>query len=200
MPQIVVGGVVVGLLAGLLMRGRLTAIGEAQVRLWWLAFVALAVQILLIRVAGESRSLPWWMPLAHAASYVPLLLVVLANRRTFGLPLVGIGLLMNTVVIAANGGMMPQGPETSHFRHPHAVVGDYLARSKTVLLPRANTTLWWLSDTIVIPSGTHLPLIASPGDLVLGAGLAATVYGLTRPAGRRSASIYEPGELKGLPS
>jgi hypothetical protein len=199
-PQIVAVGLVAGLLAGLLMRGRLTAIGEAQLRLWWLASVALAVQILLIRVAGDSSSLPWWMPLAHVASYALLLLVVWANRRTFGLPLVGIGLLMNTVVIAANGGMMPQAPETSHYRHPDAVAGEYLANSKTVLLPRDQTTLWWLSDTIVIPSGTHLPLIASPGDLVLAAGLAATVYGLTRPAGRRSAAIANPGELKGLPS
>jgi len=199
-PQIVAVGVFAGLLAGLLMRGRLTAIGEAHLRLWWLAFVALVAQILLIRVAGDSPSLPWWIPLAHVASYALLLLVVWANRRTFGLPLVGIGLLMNTVVIAANGGLMPQAPETSHYRHPDAVVGEYLANSKTVLLPRDRTTLWWLSDTMVIPSGTHLPLIASPGDLVLAAGLAATVYGLTRPAGRRSAAMSNPGELKGLAS
>jgi len=197
-PQIVAVGVLAGLIAGLLMRGRFTAIGEAHLRLWWLGVIALTVQVLLIRVAGEG--MPSWVPAAHVASYLLLLVVVLANRRTFGLLLVGLGLLLNVAVIAANGGLMPQAPETARLRHPDAVTGDYLLNSKTVLLPRQSTRLWWLSDFIVLPSGRTLPLIASPGDLVLAAGLAATVYGLTRPAGWRSAPIPNRGDLKGLPS
>ena len=40
MPQIVAVGVLAGLIAGLLMRGRFTAIGEAHLRLWWLGVIA----------------------------------------------------------------------------------------------------------------------------------------------------------------
>jgi hypothetical protein len=197
-PQLIAAGALTGLIAGLLLRGRFTAIGEAHLRLWWLAVLALAVQVLLIRVAGGG--MPWWVPAVHVASYVLLLVVVAANWRTFGLPLVGLGLLLNLVVIAANGGLMPQAPETAYLRHPDAVAGEYLPNSKTVLLPRQSTRLWWLSDFIVLPSGRPLPLIASPGDLVLAAGMAATVCGLTRPVGWRSASISKRGDLKGLPS
>jgi hypothetical protein len=176
-----------GAVAGWLNGGSLLRAGTAHLRWLWLAPLALGMQVFLVRTTGQE--VPFWAGPLHVASYVLLLVVVLRNRRQWGMPLIGLGLALNALVIAANGGLMPLSPERLEIRHAGSTVaiGERVPGSKDVLLPRAETRLWWLSDTIVLPTGGPLPMVASPGDLVLAAGLAATVYGLMRPEASRPA-------------
>src|SRR5207244_11257664 len=81
------------------------------------------------------------------ASYALLLAFVAGNVRRPGLSVMGLGLLLNGVVIAANGGMpvsaaaVREGSGTSSYAvegHPLARGGGakhHLARSEEVLLP-----------------------------------------------------------------
>lgn len=84
--------------------GRLVNLGDIELRSWWLLFVALGLQI-------GTRFLPdadWseWVGLAMVLSSFALLMVLVAmNRSEPGMLIAGLGVLMNFVVIAANGGM-----------------------------------------------------------------------------------------------
>jgi hypothetical protein len=178
----------VGAVAGWLAGGSLLRAGSVRLRGLWLAPLALGMQVFLVRATGQE--VPFWAGPLHVASYVLLLMVVLRNRRLWGMPLLGLGLALNALVIAANGGLMPLSPERFELRHAGSTVaiGERVPGSKDVLLPREETRLWWLSDTIALPTGGPRPMVASPGDLILAAGLAATVYGLMREAPGRGLS------------
>ena len=84
--------------------GRLSNLGDIRLRLWFLLPLALLMQssTLLLSNRGWTATLGSWLILL---SYVPLLGVVVVNRERKGMWLAGIGVLMNFVVIASNGGM-----------------------------------------------------------------------------------------------
>ncbi|MDQ3703298.1 MAG: DUF5317 domain-containing protein [Chloroflexota bacterium] len=174
------------------------AIGAARIRLLWLTPIALGAQLILTRTIGSD--IPWWVWPVHAGSYALLVIMVAGNRQIPGIPVIAVGLLMNATVILANGGLMPQGPETVQLRHAGEVIalGQHIPRTKGVLLPRDATRLWWLSDHIVLPSGRGLPMVVSPGDLLLAVGLAVTVQGLMQRRTDATAEAIYPwsGTLK----
>jgi hypothetical protein len=180
MTLIVGAAIVAGLLVGLFRGGHLSAIGEARLRLLWIAPLALVAQVVLVRAVGAR--IPWWVLPVQGAAYGLLLVFVLANRSVLGVSVIGVGLLLNAIVILANGGLMPQAPETARLRHAGETIaiGEHIPGTKDVLLERDATRLWWLSDHLVLPALDDRPSINSPGDLVLAAGLAVTVFGLTR--------------------
>jgi hypothetical protein len=188
------------LLAGWLRHGRVAAIGEARLRWLWLAPIALVVQVVLVR--SIDGVIPWWVLPVQMGSYALLLAVVVVNRGHFGVPLLGLGLLMNATVMAAHGGLMPQAPETAQLRHTETVlvVGEHIPGTKDVLLPREETRLWWLSDHIMLPTWGMRPMVCSPGDLVLAAGFAATVFGLMTSAPGRLGLLAKRSDLKGITS
>jgi hypothetical protein len=127
------------------------------------------------------------------AAYAALLAVVVANRRLPGMPALGLGLLLNATVIALNGGLMPEAPETLHVVHPgeQVAVGQHLPRTKDVVLPHEQARLWWLGDVIATPRGFPAPAVCSAGDLVVAAGLAWTVIGLMRRGGAENETRKE---------
>jgi hypothetical protein len=96
--------IVVGLVAG----GRLTRLKELDLRALWLFVVAAAVQVGLM-VAGARG----WVQFAGigpglvVASFALVLAGLWANRRLPGAWVAGIGVFLNFLVIAANGGSMP---------------------------------------------------------------------------------------------
>jgi hypothetical protein len=165
---------------GWLAGGSLEVLGRRSVRWLWLVPLALAVEIVIVR--GVGREVPPWVWPAHVAAYVALLTVVVANRRLPGMPALGLGLLLNATVIALNGGLMPQSPETLRVTHAgeEIAVGQHIPRSKDVVLPHQQARLWWLGDVITPPRGFAVPAVFSAGDLVVAAGLAWTVMGLMR--------------------
>ena len=84
--------------------GRLSNLGDIRLRLWFLLPAALLMQsaTLLLSNDGWTATLGSWLILL---SYLPLLGVVVVNHDRKGMWLAGIGVLMNFVVIAINGGM-----------------------------------------------------------------------------------------------
>jgi hypothetical protein len=84
--------------------GRLVNLGDIELRAWWLLFLALGLQ-LGTRFLPDA---PWsdWVGLTMVLiSFALLMIMVLLNRSKPGMWLAGLGVLMNFVVIAANGGM-----------------------------------------------------------------------------------------------
>ncbi len=190
------GGIALGLIAGLLAGGRLTNL--TQVRLRWMPAIFLAVFVRYGTEAALSRDLPiaetLRVPLL-ATAYLILLLGLWANRREPGLAIAFVGTLSNAVVIALNGGHMPiwapsllaagltpadlTGP--LHLLLPPPIDAAFLAH------------LGPLADVIPIP----IPVIrnvASLGDVVISLGLGFFLFStvLRTPAEARTEEAERP--------
>ncbi|HJQ76782.1 MAG TPA: DUF5317 domain-containing protein [Acidimicrobiia bacterium] len=94
----------VALAVAVIRGGRLVNLADIELRAWWLLFLALGLQV-------ATRWLPdsGWAEEAGVAmvllSFLLLMVMVLLNRSKPGMWIAGLGVLMNFIVIALNGGM-----------------------------------------------------------------------------------------------
>jgi hypothetical protein len=174
---------VVGLAVGTsyLRGGRLFRLADAPLHLTWLLLVGLGLQIAVDVAAArgllaDASSQGWLLLLV---SQVLVMGWVVANRHLPGTVLIAVGLLLNAVVIAANGAM-PVSAEAL------AALGAEPGATPTGkhTLMTGDTRLPWLADILPLPP---LRSIISVGDIVLAAGLIPLVHALMthRPAEER---------------
>lgn len=164
--------VLIAVLVSYLRGGRLRRIADAQLRLPWLLFAGLALQIGVDVAAGRGV-------LADASttglglligSQVLVVAWLVINRTLPGVALVALGLALNAVVIAANGAM-PVDPAAMRALG----LGELqVPPGKHTLLTDA-TRLPWLADIFPLPP---LRSIISVGDIVLAAGLLPLTHAL----------------------
>lgn len=114
-----------------------------------------------------------WAALILPVSLGILALFVWYNRRLQGFGLLGLGLLLNLAVIAANGGLMPISPETLttvHGKQAEEVIDSRAFGSKSIVLPTEETRLEWLADRFTVPDRLPIQFAFSLGDVFLAAG------------------------------
>lgn len=118
-------------------------------------------------------------------SYLLLFVFVWANRRHLGVSVIGVGLLLNFVAIAANGGLMPISPETLvraglTQQLPQLEIGEPVPHTKNIVLEQEDMSLWFLSDILALDNPLGVRAF-SVGDTVIGAGLVVTLAQLLLP-------------------
>lgn len=166
----------IAVILSLLRGGSLRRLSDGRLRWTWLLFVGVALQVTVDAAAGRELVGGGVAYAGVAASQIAVLVWVLANRWRPGMALVGLGLILNAVVIGANGAM-PVDPEA--MRHL-GVEGLGVAPGKHELLT-AGTRLPWLADIVPI---APIRTIVSVGDLVLALGVALLVHHLMSPGSR----------------
>lgn len=154
--------------------GRWRRGASAGLRHVWLLVVALVLQVAGVVLLPDDRSLQVAVLLT---SFAVAGAFVLVNLRVPGLWLVGLGLLANAVVIAANGAM----PVSLHAARRAGLAADALVLD---LDPRhvaagSGTTLRWLGDVVPVRFPVA-PEIVSVGDLLTAAGVALAVWSFLR--------------------
>lgn len=172
--------VAVSICAGLLLRlaigGSISALSRVQLRgelvlILLLVAQSLAPTMRLGGLAGDVLRLVW-------ISTFPLLVALtLANRRQPGLLLMGLGVLLNFLVVVANQGM-PVSALAIRAVNPSAI----LAIPTTDLvhvMGVASTKLPWLADLIPLTGPGPLQNVVSAGDCLLFCGVCAFL-GLVR--------------------
>jgi hypothetical protein len=146
-----------------------------------LVLVSVAIQLFVIYF-----QLPAVLEPARGAAvlvaYCLLLPFVWWNRRRTGMWLLGIGLVANLLVIAANGGHMPVTYEAlvaagRENLASSAASGTLVRFSKDVVLTPAETRLWILSDIVVIPRPFPIPSVCSLGDVLIALGIVRFIPG-----------------------
>lgn len=164
---------VVGLVAGFLLGGRLSGLGRLEFRWAPVIVGGLVVQLALFAdpVAERIGSLG---PPIYVASTLAVLAGVVRNIRLVGMPLVFLGALSNLAAIAANGGFMPvsEAALRANGRTPSAIY------SNSRLIP--DPALEPLTDIFAMPPWMPFANVFSIGDLLIGAGVALAVISAMR--------------------
>lgn len=168
-----IAAVVAGIGLGYAFGGRLTRIGEADLRWMPLLYASAALQFL----GSPLRGMPGLALVL--VSFAGLVAFAAVNFHYAGMGVVLVGVLMNFTVIAVNGGMPVR---------PDAIVAagiadrselddlDFTAKRH---LERDDDTLIVLADIIPIPAGP-LSQVVSFGDLVMSVGVADLIVHLMR--------------------
>lgn len=178
--------VVVGLIVGLLLGGKLSALGEIRFRWWPLVFVGFLLQVVLFQDAVAAR-VGDLGPLLYVASTAMVVLAVLRNLDMPGIPLVALGAACNLAAILANGGFMPASPDAM------AALGKaqpVIYSNSTVV---AHPMLEPLTDIFALPPWLPLNNIFSIGDAILALGVVVVIV-TTMRRDPRSVVVDQPGD------
>jgi hypothetical protein len=165
--------VLCGLIVGYVRRGSLAQLGQLPLRCGWLILIAFFLQVVVF--SSQFESLGWsdqLGPALYVSSILLLLLAVGLNLSLGGMKILGIGLLLNFLVIAANRGYMPVHPD-SLARSGMVHRAELLRSQETV----SNSTLWtdetrlpFLADIFYLPSYLPFSNVFSIGDIFIGIG------------------------------
>jgi hypothetical protein len=181
--------VLLGLAIGMAAGGRLDRWGRAHIDGWLFAAGGLGLQVALFDPPLDAST---WAQAHGPVLYLMSLLLIAGvliwngrehGRNSGGLALVvaAIGVLLNCLVITANGGYMPRAAVSGH---PPVSEPAQAGRLVNVTPMTDDTRLAWLGD--VLPEPTWLPLsnVLSVGDALLSAGLGAWAFAVTTGTGR----------------
>jgi hypothetical protein len=175
--MILIWAIAAGLLAGL----GWAWIGQRkfhppELDLLWLVPVAYLPQLLAFNLPATRELIPDNLAAAALVCSQSLLLIFAwFNRDKPGFWALGLGLALNFLVIAINGGLMPISPETVTRLSPNAPpdlwqLGYRLWGGKDIVLPVDATRLWWLSDHLLSPGWVPYQVAFSIGDLFIAMG------------------------------
>jgi hypothetical protein len=157
--------------------GRVSNLATTNVKWGWLAPLAFLMQAYLIFFpADRMTGLLSARSLLLTASHALLLVVVWQNRHLGGVKLIGLGLLLNFLVMALNGGFMPITPEALNRigydgNASQLETGYIVGRTKNVVVEPGEAMLGFLTDIMVVPRPFPIPTALSVGDLLIVSGV-----------------------------
>jgi hypothetical protein len=148
--------IIIGALLGLALGGSTSGWARARIRWWQLALGSLAVQLALHNPPVDQQ--PWalqWGPVVWLLALAAMLLVLLRNALTqdaqrYAWRLATLGIALNLLVAAANGGYMPQSADARAVAGRAALAPQVL---HNVAQAGPDTRLAWLGDVIPEPAG-----------------------------------------------
>jgi MFS family permease len=201
-----IGGIVLGLLAGLLAGGRPSNLARVQFR--WVALLFLAVALRYFTEAAISNGVAVVeaarLPL-YASAFALLAWWLWLNRRWPGFLVVAAGVVANGLAIAVNGGWMPVwGPALDA---AGMTTGDLVTSFHRLLPPTVDLQFLLqagpLADLVPFPVPV-LTNVTSIGDVFMSLGLAwfafNAVHPGTRPAPTAGAEPEDLAAPAGLPT
>jgi len=175
---ILLTAVLAGLFAGLLRaKWKKQSWRPPELQHVWLVSVAFLPQLLVFYLPGWRAHLPDTLVAASlVGSQVGLLVFCLLNRHQIGMMVLAVGLLLNLLVITANGGFMPLSTETAAQLIPQHILrslelGSPLgAGSKDILLTPDAIVFPWLADRFLPPGWFPYRFAFSIGDVFIALG------------------------------
>lgn len=129
-------------------------------------------------------------------SQLALAFLVFLNRHLPGAKLFLLGLVLNLVVMMANGGWMPVTQSTYQYVHPGKTteIGVRPPLSKNIVLAREETNFWILSDIIPVPLPWRSWAV-SVGDILLIIGVTFFIFKTTSTKGKHFLIEYPKNQI-----
>lgn len=166
---------ILGLVFALLLGGKPSRLLDVKLRHGWAVWGAILAQAFLFTPLSREVPPDFFVPL-HLASYGLLVIFAVVNVRVFSLVPLLLGMLLNAIVIAANGGRMP----VSHEAWEAAGFGADSAGSNVRL---GAERLGFLGDVFALPASFPLANVFSVGDLLIGFGAIAFIVSVATTEG-----------------
>ena len=157
-----------------MLRGKKDDRKRLRVNLGWLLLLAVVIQFLAIKLIIDDPTALMAKKAVLAGTTVMIFVGLVPNLRWWAFRVIVVGLILNTIVIGTNGGLMPATPEnaTRAYGVESAVdlnIGESPVGGKNILLEAEETRLGALSDVIPIPGLNSR--VFSVGDLFLYLGM-----------------------------
>lgn len=178
-----IGAVLIGLILGYMRGGRIAHLSSLRLRFLWLVLLSLLIQLAIFPLFSERPLLPYATSSLHLLSYGLILLFLVLNYRTFPLLFIGLGSLLNLLVITVNAGYMPSSPTALARAGSDKVAARLLQEGVygNVILMSEKTRLNFLGDLLYLPRWVPFATAFSVGDLVVALGLIwLIVWGMGR--------------------
>ena len=183
--------IVVGLVAGVALGGRVTALGDIRFRWAPLVVAGFLAQVVLFSDAVASR-IGDAGPLLYVATTVIVGAAVVRNLRLPGMPMIVAGAAANLAAILANGGFMPTTADA--LQAAGRTTGAAYSNSAVL----AHPALEPLIDRFALPPWLPFANVFSVGDVLIGVGVALLIVATMR-GGRRSAPAMPAVPAAGAP-
>jgi len=163
----------VGIVLGLLLRGRVDGLLGLRFRWAALAVGGLLVQVALFTPFGDSVA-GGLGPATYIASTAAVFIAVVRNLRIPGMAIVAAGALCNLVAITSNGGAMPADPGAL------ALAGFSGPGEHTNSVVLAEPVFRPLTDIYALPAWLPMANVFSVGDVLIGFGVAIAIVAAMR--------------------
>ena len=171
--MLLVWAIPLGILIGYLRGGRLGNLGKIDLKGGWLVLLALLIQLLIFPFSQGHAIVNIGTEYLHLFSYALLLLFALLNRREWGILAMGLGMVLNLLVITLNEGYMPTTVAALQAagRPKAAMQLEQFGHYGNNTVQTASTRLAGLSDRFYTPAWLPLANVFSVGDVLLALGL-----------------------------
>jgi len=163
-------GILISLLIGFFRGGSLKGIAYMKLKGGWLFPILLLVEIFVFLMQTKSDIIAMLSNYVFMIVYVIGLAFLWINRNNQGFVLIFIGVLLNFLVMALNGGRMPVSIEAGQFLGMEYVdalkagtYGKHIAMDQTTLLP-------FLGDIIPLSAPYPKEQVISIGDVIMNVG------------------------------
>jgi len=168
--------VLIGLVLGFVLGGRLSGLATFDFRWPWLAIGGFVVQLVLFSDPVRERIGAMGAPL-YVASTVLVLIAVIRNIRIPGMALVAVGAASNLAAIVANGRYMPASEGA--FVALRGGLNPGYTNSAIV----ANPALEPLTDLFALPAWLPFANVFSIGDVLIALGVIIVIVAGMRRRG-----------------
>jgi hypothetical protein len=192
---LVPGLVVLAVLLGYMLGGRLHRFENLRINRWGLAITgAILTAVVNVVPALSIGPIPDAVvgPILLATSYFLLVVFLISNRWIPGGYVMIVGLLMNLVVVVANGGMPVRAEAITTSGGDPAVLQDATVGKHHLMSD--SDVLWHLGDVIGVPE--PIGVVLSPGDVLLYGGMVYSIVQIMRGRRRenpRPMALWFPG-------
>jgi len=161
--------VILALFVSLISGGKMSRLGGLILRGFWLVPLALLIQsgVYWAAVRGIGLGSSWVSPVLDTGSYFLLLIFTYRNRSLPGMSWILLGILLNTLVIGLNGGVMPVDP----FFLPEASRNALIEGQGTHGLMTITTHLSFLADRFYMAIPGLQKQVFSVGDVLIDLGV-----------------------------
>ncbi|MYL62016.1 hypothetical protein GLW07_01475 [Bacillus hwajinpoensis] len=191
-------GILVAILVGYLRKGSLKGFAYLSFRAGWIFPLLLFIEVLIF----SFQSTYAWIgklsaPLFMLIYIVGLTFLWLNRKMNIGIMILFIGVLLNFIVMALNGGRMPVSLESANILDTAyaEAIKNGLYGKHAVLTDR--TALWFLGDVIPITDPYPKDQVISIGDVIMNIGIFIFIQRVMVKTKHPDTLIQTPAPQKG---
>ncbi|OCA88223.1 hypothetical protein A8F94_10500 [Bacillus sp. FJAT-27225] len=178
-------GIIISFIVGLLRKGNLKGLAELKLKYGWIFPLLLIVQIIVFVLQNKIPFLGQASAYIYMLVYVVGLLFLFLNRHHTGFMVIFVGVFLNFLVMAVNGGRMPVSMEATAAVLDPAFV-DVMKNSlyaKHMILDES-TRLGFLGDIIPLTNPYPRDQVISIGDVIMNIGIFLFIQHLMVPTSK----------------